>query len=573
MRTRMLLTAALAVVIGIAAAGCGGGSSSGEAPPEETTPADTGGTQGATGEGSEEIVTGGIARIGTTGQIDSLNPFVGFNAESYVSWLMTYPVLVEYGPGLVMQGDWAESWEISPDGKTWTFTVKEGQWSDGEPLTAADGAWMINTTLKYQDGPTGNIVSYVQGVVEATAPDPTTLVVTFEKAVPEDKFLEGLTQYPILPEHVWSAYETNNGKDLRTYNPQDDLPLVSGGAFVLTRFDKNGVTLYEKNPDFYNQPAYVDAVGYQHFDNEDAMLTALQAGELDYVDEVPQKAVETLQNNEDLVVEIIEGSQVQNFIFNSSENGPYPELRDPKVREALAHAMNRDEIADVVYAGFATPVASMIAPYSKEWVNPALVPEPYDTAIANQMLDEAGYPKGTDGIRTTPDGRKMEYEVVVPQGVVGIQREFEVIQKGFAEAGVRITPAVFDDTTAFEKILGTNGDSYDTFAMSIWDWVGLFDPDFVLSVLLCSQRGNYSDTGYCNPEYDKLYNQQTLETDPEKRKEIVYELQQIIYDDRPYVNLVALQVLTARGKNWSSFQPEIAGYSKLPWTQVHQLAG
>ena len=133
-------------------------------------------------------------------------------------------------------------------------------------------------------------------------------MLTFEKAVPEDKFLEGLTQYPILPEHVWSAYETNNGKDLRTYNPQDDLPLVSGGPFVLTKFDKNGVTLYEKNPDFYNQPAYVDAVGYQHFDNEDAMLTALQAGELDYVDEVPQKAVETLQNNDDLVVEIIEGS-------------------------------------------------------------------------------------------------------------------------------------------------------------------------------------------------------------------------------------------------------------------------
>ena len=324
MRTRMLLTAALAVVIGIAAAGCGGGSSGGEAPPEETTPADTGETQGTTSEGSEEIVTGGIARIGTTGQIDSLNPFVGFNAESYVSWLMTYPVLVEYGPGLVMQGDWAESWEISPDGKTWTFTVKEGQWSDGEPLTAADGAWMINTTLKYQDGPTGNIVSYVQGVVEATAPDPTTLVVTFEKAVPEDKFLEGLTQYPILPEHVWSAYETNNGKDLRTYNPQDDLPLVSGGAFVLTRFDKNGVTLYEKNPEFYNQPAYVDAVGYQHFDNEDAMLTALQAGELDYVDEVPQKAVETLQNNEDLVVEIIEGSAGSELHLQLQRERPLP---------------------------------------------------------------------------------------------------------------------------------------------------------------------------------------------------------------------------------------------------------
>ena len=134
------------------------------------------------------------------------------------------------------------------------------------------------------------------------------------------------------------------------------------------------------------------------------------------------------------------------------------------------------------------------------------------------MLDEAGYPKRHG--RHPPERRtdeKMEYEVVLPQGVVGIQREFEVVQKGFAEAGVKITPAVFDDTTAFEKILGTNGDSTRTFAMSMWDWVGLFDPDFVLSVLLCSQLGNFSDTGYCNPEYDKLYDQQTLEIGPEKR--------------------------------------------------------
>ena len=82
------------------------------------------------------------------------------------------------------------------------------------------------------------------------------------------------------------------------------------------------------------------------------MLQALQAGDLDYVEEVPFGAVETLQSNDDLAVEIVKGSQVNNFIFNSNPNKPRNrELLDPKVREAFAHAINRQEIADVVYAG------------------------------------------------------------------------------------------------------------------------------------------------------------------------------------------------------------------------------
>ena len=87
-----------------------------------------------------------VLTVGTTYYIDSLNPFVAFDAQAVNAFVMLFPQLVQYGPGLKLQGDWASSWEHSPDGLTWTFHLRSGgKWSDGAALTAADAVWTINT--------------------------------------------------------------------------------------------------------------------------------------------------------------------------------------------------------------------------------------------------------------------------------------------------------------------------------------------------------------------------------------------------------------------------------------------
>src|SRR5436309_13580272 len=135
MRARRLIAAAIALAVVLAAAGCGGaGGSEGGAPAASSGP----------------VKTGGILRVGTTSYIDSLNPFIGIESQSYNAYVMTYPQLVQYGPGLKLVGDWATSWETSADGKTWTFHLKSGgKWTDGVPLTAEDAAWTGNTIVKY----------------------------------------------------------------------------------------------------------------------------------------------------------------------------------------------------------------------------------------------------------------------------------------------------------------------------------------------------------------------------------------------------------------------------------------
>ena len=561
MRARVTWIAAiLALLLVTIAAACGGG---------DDTSSD-GSTN--TGEQGGEIQKGGILRIGSTDQIDSLNPFVAFNAQSYIAFVMTYPILVQYDENLAFEGDYAESWETSDDGLVWTFKLKPGaKWSDGEPLTAEDAAWTGTTILKYKDGAAASLAPFLSHVKTLEAPDENTLVITYEQ--PVGNVLPQLQQFFILPKHVWEPRLGTNGKGLKTFKVESELPIVGGGPFFVSKFDKKGTTIYEKNPGYYDGPEtpYVDAVGLQFFTNEDAMFAAFKEGELDVIDEVPLKAVASLKQDDRFVVESTPGAQVNNMIFNSNPKKPKNrELLDPKVREAIAHAIDRDEIARTVYAGLAKPVASIVAPVSGEWMNPDLKPEEFDIDLANQILDEAGYERGPDGIRLDKEGEKMAYEVITPTGVQGINREFEIVRNGVDQIGIKLTQKSLDDTTAFEEI-GAPDYTYMEFDLSMWNWVGYFDPDFVLSVVGCDQYGGWSDTAYCNPAYDKLYQQQGVTIDQDERREIVYEMQEILYNDRPYIQLVNLEFVWAVAKGWDNYEGKLSGYSKAPWTEVHKV--
>jgi peptide/nickel transport system substrate-binding protein len=109
-------------------------------------------TTGATTT-TADASSSGVLRIGTVNYIDSLNPFNYIEAQSTNAMIMIYPQLIQYGPGMKFQGDWADSWTTSADGKDWTFKLKpDTKWSDGQPLTAADAAWTVNTTVKYATG-------------------------------------------------------------------------------------------------------------------------------------------------------------------------------------------------------------------------------------------------------------------------------------------------------------------------------------------------------------------------------------------------------------------------------------
>jgi ABC-type transport system substrate-binding protein len=238
-RPRRLLRApglaAAAVAVALAAAACGGSSGNGGA-----------------------VKEGGLYRLGSSDVIDSLDPFVAFNSDAYSTFEYIYPMLVQFNTKVQFAPDFARSWQVSPDGLTWTFhTQPNAKWSDGKPLTATDAAWTYSTILKYQNGATANSAGYVAHMKSATAPDATTLVLTYKR--PVGNVLSQVQQVPILPEHIWAKYATGSGKALMRFS--NGAPIVSGGPFILDKYTPKQIALFKRNPNFYGPKPHIDGFG------------------------------------------------------------------------------------------------------------------------------------------------------------------------------------------------------------------------------------------------------------------------------------------------------------------------
>jgi len=545
--SRRVPLAAAVVVIALGAAACGSSSNSGE------------------------VKEGGVFRLGTPSAIDSLNPFVAFQADAYSTFEYIYPELVQYNPKQQFVPDFARSWQESPDGKTWTFhTQPNAKWSDGKPLTAADVAWTYSTILKFQSGPTANSAGYVAHMKSATAPNATTVVLTYDR--PVSNVLSQVQQAPILPEHIWAKYAAGNGKALTRFS--NNAPVVSGGPFILEKYTPKQIALFRRNPNFYGPRPHIDGFGLEYFATTDAMVTALKSGQLDGVEDVPPTSVATLKAAH-FVVPTVPSYTFDDFIINSNpaQQASHKELLNPLLRQAFDYAIDRQAIVKTSLLGYGLAGSSIIGPATGHWYNPAIKPTPFNLAKANQLLDQAGYKMGSNGVRTA-DGHPMSYTVIIPSDIANTygQRSFQIIQTDFSKIGVTLTEKTLDDSAAYNAITAND---YKNFEISMWDWGPLPDPDFMLSVLTCGAWNVWNDTGYCSKTYDNLYQAQGAAMNPAKRQQIVYQMQQMAATTRMYLVLDYPDAIEAHSTHWTDL-PLVAGdsftsMSKIPFESVHQV--
>jgi peptide/nickel transport system substrate-binding protein len=547
---RRAALALLLVLALVAAAGCGGSKKS---------------------SSKGDVKEGGTLRLGTSSRIDSLNPFVAFNQDAYTTFMYIYPFLVQYDRNLHFAPDFATKWEVSNDGKTWTFHTRPGaKWSDGKPLTAADAAFTINTDVAYQKTTAANAAGLIAHIKNATAPDANTLVIHYE--APVGNVLGQMQQLAILPKHVWAKQAANKGKNLKSF--PNAAPIVSGGAFQLTKFKKDQIALFKRNANFYGPKPHIDGFGLRMFSNDDAMISALKAHELDAIESVPPTALATVKKA-GFVVNQVPAVTENDFIFNSNpKKTSHRELLNPKLREAFEHAIDRQKITHVVWLDTAKPGASIIPPATGAWHNPEVKPASFDIALANTKLDSLGYKRGAGGIRVA-DGHKMSYAVITPNDLTGVDRTFQIIQADFKKIGVNLTQKSLDSSAAFDAITAPDG-KYLNFDLALWDWVPLIDPDFMLSVVTCDQYNGWSDTGYCNKAYDAMYAKQGTTLDQKERRLIVRQMQEKLARDRPYIFLNYESWISAHSKGWDGFvdspQGPFNSLSKQSLTEVHRVS-
>ncbi|MFN6548608.1 ABC transporter substrate-binding protein [Mycolicibacterium nivoides] len=514
---------------------------------------------GATGCGSTTgSAEDALFRLGMTAIPDSLNPFVAQQSVSNAILSFIYPLLVAIDAQGDPAPDFAQKWSVSPDGRTWTFSTQpDAKWSDGQPLTAEDAAWTLNTIVKFKDGPTANQAGYVTGMASASAPNPTTVVVQYEK--PIANVLSQLSVVPLLPKHVWEQYAEGDGRALTAF--ENAAPIVSGGRFRLAKHVAKQQVLLERNSDFYGRRPQIHALGIQIFGSDDAMIAALNTGQLDGVMAVAPTLVASLQDK--YIVRSSPYPSFDDLIINSNpnQNPKQRELLDPLLREAFDHAIDRPGIIKTALLGYAQEGASIVPPAEKMWNDPSITPTPFDLAKANELLDRAGYQLGPNNVRIA-NGHPMSYTVVVPTGQGSyISRMFLAIQSDFAKIGVQLQQQNLDASAAMTAIMAND---YRQFQLALWGWsLQGTDPDDVLSYLTCAQLNSANDNGYCTNEWDALYEAQSSEMNPTKRKLLVDRMQKIAAAERGHLVIAYPDQIEAHTKEWTDL-PIILGTSFNP---------
>lgn len=518
------------VVLAILAVACGSGGG------ETTT------TTGGTAQ------TGGTVRIGYGGAPANLNPGIGELVEDYIMYNMTYDSLLN----IDLEGNFvpeiATNWSASDDGLTWTVTIRDDvTFHDGTPLTAQD---VLYSLTLYRDTPDfvflpSYLIPWIDdpetpAVAEIVAVDDTTIRMTSES--PVAAFEYRLPAMYVLPRHIWE------GEDPVTFTND---AMIGSGPFKLAEYAEDEFVRLEANANYWGGRPSVDEVVFQTFTNADARVQALINGDLDAITEFPATAIPNLQDSENVeVVDGLEyGGRFADIFFNVTDpaNCPpddgactgHPALRDVQVRRALAHAVDKQQLIDTLLLGLGEPGLGVVPRSLGTWFAEELVAQDYEFNLetAAQMLEDAGY-VDTDGddIRECPTADcgptgDLTFRMNYPTDNDEHPRVSDTLSGWWGEIGVAVQIQGLDS-----EALGAICCPVFDFDVMLWSWTSDTDPEGLLSVMLCSEiPSGYSETGYCNPTYDELYDQQSVELDPAARRELIVEMQRIALEDVPYI--------------------------------------
>ena len=501
-------------------------------------------------------------KVGWTTDPDNLNPFVGVEQSSYELFHVSYDFLTNYGdqylqtaPGL------AESWTTSADGLTWTFKIRSGvKWSDGEPLTAQDIAFSFNYQREQE---LQAFLSALDGIETVTAPDDATVVITCAR--PKADILA--MWCPIIPEHIWSGFKTAD--DAKAYLNKP--PIVGSGPFQVVEWQKGKFIRCVANKGYWGGTPKVDEVIFQVYKNQDTLAQDLKLGAIDLAINIPPAQVKALQGETGLVAEACSQKAFDYLSFNCYE-GPSlgdPVLRDPKFRQALNWGIDKAKMAELAYQGYADPATSLFEVnfYDPEldwhWQPPADVEYKYDPAKAAQLLADAGYTDTDgDGVLNDPNNGDKNIKLRLWARVESPQSQTmgKLITDWWEQLGIDIEFSVEDNGVLLDGGYNYAGDTYKPdYDIYIWTWQPSgSDPGRRLGYFRSEQIENQNDACWSNKEYDRLWLQQSEELDPQKRKEITYKMQEMLYQESPYIILTYPKLLEA----WNTTKWD--GWTRIP---------
>lgn len=425
----------------------------------------------------------------------------------------------------------AETWEVSSDGLQYTFHLAQGvKWHDGVPFTAADVVWTVESLIQES----GYGVSAVKGVNQVEALDDYTVRFTLDQV--NSAFLQALAVrygFFILPKHLYE------GTDPRT-NPQNWAPVGTGPFKFEELVPGSSVSLVANKEYFKGQPS-LDRLIFRNFPNISSAVAALEAGEVGFLASSPAFAEGVrLMSVPGISVALVPSETAVWLAFNLRE-APLDDLR---VRQAIAHAIDRDQINQLVYQSLLKPADTVyISIIEGAWNADAKQPN-LDLAAAEALLDEAGYPRGANGIRF-----KLSYSGF-QASLWGAREIGEVLRANLARIGIDLETEFYDFAVYAERIQQNH--DFDL----AWSG-GPHGPDPSAFANFVASYGNRNVMGYSNSRVDELFTLAASTAVRDESNHYYQEIQQIVADDLPRLTLL----------EWSWMNPYQAKYSGFWWEE------
>lgn len=498
----------------------------------------------------EEPAAKKVLRVGYHQEPDTLNPFTsqmtGEVTLSMIEGLVmsnnenTYiPVLAKEIPtfdngGIVTNDDGTLDM---------TWHLQEGvKWHDGVEFTSADVCFTYDWLMTDGAAMVYNQLEYTEHILACDAPDPYTVVFHWK-----DTYAPYVTLFDaILPKHILE------GQDVATYDAYNRSP-IGTGPFKFVEWKAGEYVRVERNDDYWRGPEYpyLDEVIYYIVPDVNTRLNGLKAGEYD-IAEIDTTQVGEMEGVPGYRVEMVNRNIWINFATAINSDRTKKLFGDKTVRQALAYAIDKESIVNDLLEGTVEVAYTPILPNSP-YHNPNVNHYDFDLEKAAQMLDEAGWVVGDDGIRVK-DGERFSFTFMARASRAQRTAIAQVIQALYKEIGIEVDIETKEDSAWIESWVAGDWDAI------IGGWILPADPS-ITGLYACGASNNM--TGHCNPELDEVMRASDTELDMEKRKELMFQAQEMLLDEAveipihymttPFVLNAKFEGFKGSGTNLGSF--------------------
>jgi peptide/nickel transport system substrate-binding protein len=474
----------------------------------------------------EAVDDGGTLVEGWPSDLQSVNPVLINDVPSAAFAALIFEPLIEIHPDtLEPVGTLAEAWEVSSDGLRWTFYLRDGvTWHDGQPFTAHDVKFTYDLHLDPESSSsyTSDLTTKLDSIEVMNA-----LTVRFHLPNPFADFAVDVAVYPIVARHVWEAIPVADIIHDPGSTGEDATRVVGTGPFQFREWvlqERANVVRYEE---YWGGRPHLEEYVFKVIPDTDAGIAQLRTGELDWLGGLPGSAVNDLRELPEIAVHDF---ATLSFTFYGTNLDPEKTelFQDVEVRQAMLYALDRDAMVDSIQFGYAS-VAIGTMPTLSWAYNPTGIEQTYryDPERASELLDEAGWVAGVDGIREK-DGQRLSFEMLGDAGDQTTAAMLVAMQEFWRAVGIDMQPRLMP----FQALVEAIAVSFEFEAFLIGFSWGV-SPDQGAMFECGAYGGGFNVVRYCNPEVDRILAEARAESDQNRRFELYTEFQELVLSDLP----------------------------------------